>query len=331
MKIIAATFCMSLAPFVSSAAESGNGWISYPAGDGPGAGKHVVLLAGDEEYRSEEALPMLGKILSTHHGFRCTVVFSVDQDGTINPNRGDSCAKPEALDSADVIVMSLRFRKWPDAAMKHLDDAILRGVPVIGLRTSTHPFQLPPISGFKHYNQFGKKVLGEGWISHWGRHKVEATRGVIEPANASHPLLRGVTDVFGDTDVYEVYPPADATILMRGQVLKGMNQDDPPAAYEKTRKSDGETQDVNTPMMPIAWSRDVPNEKGGINRVLCTTMGSSTDLASEGLRRLVVNGVFWALKLDVPAKADVSIVGEFKPSKYDFNGFRKGLKAADFK
>ncbi|MFN9944299.1 MAG: hypothetical protein ACK56I_33000, partial [bacterium] len=37
---------------------------------GKAAGKHVVLLSGDEEYRSEEAMPMLGKILSQRHGFK---------------------------------------------------------------------------------------------------------------------------------------------------------------------------------------------------------------------------------------------------------------------
>jgi hypothetical protein len=30
--------------------------VSYPAKPGAGKGKHVVLLSGDEEYRSEEAL-----------------------------------------------------------------------------------------------------------------------------------------------------------------------------------------------------------------------------------------------------------------------------------
>ena len=330
MKFITTLTSLTLISMPLASGESGNGWITYAGSTGPGAGKHVVLLAGDEEYRSEEALPMLAQILSQHHGFKCTVLFSVDEDGTINPTLGESCAKPATLHSADAIVMSLRFRKWPDEAMQHLDDAIQRGVPVIGLRTSTHPFQLPASSGFRHYNQFGKKVLGEGWISHWGKHKGEATRTVTEADNASHPLLRGVDDIFGDTDVYEVYPPADATILLRGMVLKGMNENDPPSETQKTRKSDGKTQGVNSPMMPVAWSREVPNSKGGTNRVLCTTMGSTTDLVSEGLRRLVVNGVFWGLRMEVPEKADVSFVTEFVPSKYDFNGFRKGMKAADF-
>ena len=65
-------------------------------------------------------------------------------------------------------------------------------------------------------------MLGETWLTHWGRHKVEATRGVIEPAQREPPVLRGITSIFGDTDVYEAYPPADATVLVRGMVLNGM-------------------------------------------------------------------------------------------------------------
>jgi len=311
-------------------AESGTGWVSYPGGDGLGNNKHVVLLAGDEEYRSEEALPMLAKILGTRHGFKCTVLFSADDDGTINPNKGDALGKPEALDSADVIVTSLRFRKWSDDAMKHFDSAIQRGVPVIALRTSTHSFQLPGSSAFKEYNNYGKKVLGESWVTHWGKHKMEATRGVIEPGAEKSPLLNGVTGIFGDTDVYEAYPPADATILLRGQVLKGMTPDSPPAAYEKERASDKQKQDVNTPMMPVAWSREVKNSSGKSNKILCTTMGSATDLASEGLRRLVVNAVYAGAGLKVPAKASVETVGEYNPTSYGFDGYKKGTKASDY-
>jgi len=312
----------------STFADSGNGWVSYQGTEGPGKGKHVVLLAGDEEYRSEEALPMLAKILSQKHGFNCTVLFSVDEQGIIDPNKGTSIGKPETLDSADVIVMSLRFRKWPDEAMKHFDEAMKRGVPVIGLRTSTHAFQLPGNSAYKQYNAFGKNVLGEQWVSHWGQHKGEATRGVLEVGKESHPLLRGVEDVFGDSDVYEVYPPEDAVILMRGQVLAGMKPTDPPSDRTKAGKGK-EPQGINDPMMPISWSRELKTEAGKTHKIICTTMGAATDLVSEGLRRFVVNGVFWAADLEIPAKADVTPVGDFTPSAFDFNGFKKGVKASD--
>jgi type 1 glutamine amidotransferase len=318
---------MILSQSASTAAEAA--WVTYAGGDGPGKGKHVVLVAGDEEYRSEECLPMLGKILAQRHGFSCTVLFSVSPEGVIDPNAGTSLTNPGALDSADAIVMLLRFRKWPDETMKRFDDAIRRGVPVIALRTSTHAFQLPASSEFKDYNNFGKRLLGEKWVSHWGAHKSEATRGITEAANASDPILRGVTDVFGNSDVYEAAPPADARILLRGQVLKGMNPTDSPASYSKKR-ADGITQPINEPMMPVAWTREVPNAAGGTNKVFCTTMGASTDLASEGLRRLVVNGVFWGLGLEVPSKADVTPVGDYKPLMYGFNAFRKGVKPSEY-
>ena len=319
--ITAATLFLTTAAAFSDDAGS----VTYPGGNGPGKGKNIVLIAGDEEYRSEDSMPMLGKILSQKHGYNCTVLFSISPDGVIDPNAGISLSNPDALDSADAIVMLIRFRKWPDDVMKRFDAAMDRGVPVIGLRTSTHAFQLPPTSGYKSYNQFGKEVLGEKWVSHWGKHKSEATRGVIEAANASDPILRGVADVFGDSDVYEAAPPADAKILLRGQVLAGMKPTDGPAEYTKKR-ADGKEQPINEPMMPIAWTRVVKTKSGKDQKIFCNTMGAATDLASEDLRRMVVNSVYWALDLEVPAKADVSYVGSFTPIMYGFNGFTKGVK-----
>lgn len=321
---LAALFLTIAATFSATRAEAQS--LVFEGKDGPMKGKHVVLLSGDEEYRSEEALPMLGRLLAERHGAKCTVLFSLAADGTIDPNNQASVGDSAALDSADAIVMALRYRKWLDADMARFAKAIARGVPVVGLRTSTHAFN--GLKGeYARFNKFGKNVLGEEWVSHWGRHKSEATRGVIEPAAKDHALLRGVGDIFGDTDVYEAYPPADATILVRGQVLKGMQPADAPADYKKKGRA-GE-QGVNAPMMPVAWTRTHTNEAGTKNKILCTTLGSATDLASEGLRRLVVNGVYWGLGLDVPAQADVAVVGEFTPTMYGFGGFKKGVKPAD--
>ncbi len=225
--------------------------------------------------------------------------------------------------------MALRFRDYPDETMKHFVDAYERGVPIIALRTSTHAFQPSKGSAYRSYGDFGKRMLGERWVNHWGKHKVEATRGVIEPSAKDDPLLRGVRDVFGNTDVYEAYPPKDAKILLRGLVLKGMKPADPAAAYKKKRASDKQEQDINGPMMPVAWTRLYRNEAGRTNKILCTTMGAATDLENEGLRRLIVNGVYWAVGLEVPAMANVDYVGAFKATMYGFNGFKKGVRPSD--
>jgi hypothetical protein len=82
-------------------------------------------------------------------------------------------------------------------------------------------------------------------------------------------------------------------------------------------------------MQPIVWTRVRENEAGKTNKILCTTMGAATDLMNEGLRRMLVNAVYWGVGLDVPAKADVALVGEYKPTMYGFDGFVKGVKPDD--
>src|SRR5882724_3421114 len=233
------TLSLLVTASVVLSAQAAHDTLVFEGKNGPGNGKHIVFIAGDEEYRSEEALPMLAKILSQRHGFKCTVLFSVDPDGTINPDNVKSLSDPEMLDSADAIVMSQRFRNWPEETLARFDKYLQSGKPIIAMRTSTHAFNsIPKDSPWAKWNYnnkggFGKLVLGETWVNHWARHKIEATRGIIEPSAKEDPILRGVTDVFGDSDVYEAYPPADAKILLRGQALKGMNPNDPPADYKK--------------------------------------------------------------------------------------------------
>jgi len=329
-------FALMVASLAFQAGPSGSGSVSYAAKNGPGKGRHVVFLSGDEEYRSEEGLPMLAKILSQRHGFKSTVLFSLDPDGTINPKNGKSISDPPALDSADAIVMLLRFRNWPDEDMTRFEKFLNAGKPIVALRTSTHAFNgFPKASQWESWNYnnqggFGKRVLGETWLTHWGNHKVEATRGAIEPSQQSNPLLRGVSNIFGETDVYEAYPPADATILVRGIVLKALTSDSEPADRRKPRSTDKVEQGVNDPAMPVVWTRMNTNANGTTNRIFTTTMGAATDLENEGLRRLIVNAVYWGVGMDVPQKADVAYVDEYKPSFYGFDGFRKGLHPSDF-
>lgn len=309
-------------------AASAGDWVVYPGGPGPGQGKHIVLIGGDEEYRSEEALPQLGKILSTRLGFKCTVLFAVNPaTGEIDPNNKSSVPGIEAVDSADLCILLLRFREWPDEQMKHFVDYYLAGKPFVALRTSTHAFNYDTKkdSIYRKYSYnsrewpggFGKQVLGETWVAHHGAHKKEATRGIFEAGARENPIMRGVEEVFGDTDVYTAHPPADAQILLRGQVLVGMKPTDPPVEGKK-----------NDPMQAVAWTREYKNEAGKTNRIFTTTMGSSTDLQDEGLRRMIVNASFWALGMEnkIPAKAPVDLVGEYHPTMYGFNGFTKGIK-----
>ncbi len=211
-------------------------WTTYEGTQGlPGNGKHIVLISGDEEYRSEEAMPILGQILAKHHGFKCTVLFSIDpESGTIDPNNRSNIPGTEALNSADMMILSLRFRDLPNDQMKPIDDFVQSGKPILGLRTSTHAFNINEKgdSAYKHYHWrskdkwvggFGQAVLGETWINHHGKHKKEGCKGIIEEANKEHPILRSVEEVFAATDVYGIKNldmENDATVLMWGAVTE---------------------------------------------------------------------------------------------------------------
>lgn len=117
--------------------------VRYEPGDGAGTGRHVVLISGDEEYRSEEGLPMLARMLSEHHGFRCTVLFAVDPEtGIVNPTVNTNIPGTENLDDADLMFIQTRWRVLPDDQMAPIDRYLKAGKPVIAVRTATHAFKM---------------------------------------------------------------------------------------------------------------------------------------------------------------------------------------------
>jgi type 1 glutamine amidotransferase len=319
-----------LAVLVAAATVGAGAGLVFPGGPGAGKGKHIVLVAADDEYRSEEALPQLAKILSKRHGFRCTVLFAIDPgDGTIKPDRVDNIPGLEALDSADLLVLFARFRDLPDSQMKHLVDYIEAGKPVVAMRTATHAFSLKTSPTYRRYSWndketdggFGRMVFGETWIAHHGRHGAESTRGVIAPGEENHPILRGIGagDIWGPTDVYQVRLPlpGDSRTLVLGQVLAGMRADDPPVQGPK-----------NSPMMPVAWTRSY---RGA--RVFVTTMGAAEDLESGGVRRMLVNACYWSLGMEkrIARKSDVRLVGEYHPTHFGFGKYIQGRRPEDYR
>ena len=321
-----------LTALLSAATAGEDPWVVYAGGEGPGAGKHVVLVAGDEEYRSEEALPMLGKLLAVRHGFRCTVLFSVNPEtGEIDPEESAHVPGLAALDTADVLVMFWRFRRLSDGDMRHVVDYVEGGKPILGIRTATHAFAYEQGSASRYTDWswngeswpggFGRQVLGETWVNHHGQHGAESTRGVVPVAARRHPILRGVEDVWGPTDVYGIRDlPLDSLVLLEGSVRAGMGPDAPAVEGPK-----------NEPRMPIVWLRERALEGGAGQRVLCSTIGASVDLECEDLRRLLVNGVYWLAGLEgaIPERSDASLVGSYEPTRFGFGSYTRGVRPSD--
>lgn len=180
------------------------------------------------------------------------------------------------------MINTFRFRELPDADMKHFVDYLDAGKPMMVVRTATHAFNYTrnKQSPYATYSWtakgggFGGMTVGETWTYHHGDHGKESSRGLLDGQHQKHPILKGVVDVWGTSDVYGVNPdfPADATVLLWGQTLVGMKPNDPPLL----KKS----------IMPLVWLRDYRAPSGKTARMFCSTIGAATDLDSADLRQL---------------------------------------------
>ena len=299
--------------------------VVYEGTAGPGVGKHIVLIAGEHEYRSEELLPAMARVLAQRLGFKCSVFFTLDDEGFIEPG-SSNIAGLEALATADLLIVGLRFQDFPAEQMQHIVDYLDRGGPVLGIRTSTHAFQIADgpfvkytwnYEGEGYEGGFGRQVLGETWVGHHGRNHWQSSLVLPVSEQQAHPILRGVRDIHTASAGYQAYPMPDSVILARGQVLDGMEPDAPP--------------DPDKELLPVAWARTYAAADGTPARVFTTTHGASEDFVNPGFRRLLINAALWAAGLEgaITADLDVSLVGPYHPVTFGFDSYRRGVRPAD--
>ncbi|AMV36466.1 ThuA domain-containing protein [Planctomyces sp. SH-PL62] len=307
--------CLLLLPLAARAADE-------PA---KAEAPHVVLISGDEEYRSEESLPMLARILDETHGFRVSVCYALNEQGKVDPNVLTNIAGLEALDDADLVVMYTRFRKLPDHQLDRIRKYAESGRPIMGFRTATHAFRYDGGPHAAEMNEaWERKVFGQKWITHHGHFGdgLEMLTAVSpEPSAVGHPTLRGVTPFETYSWLYHVEGGGDAlegdcTRLLIGKALK--------SGHAKEFDRFPETN-------PVAWTKTYTGASGKPARVFFTTLGHPFDFKAESMRKLALNGVFWALGLEEKIPADgvkADFVGPYEPNNSGVGGFKKDLKPA---
>jgi len=301
--------------------------IVYEGEAGPGLGKHIVFLASDHEYRAEETCPALARILAKHYGFKCTVVFGVDKDGFIEAG-SSRVSGLAALEKADLFFIVARFLNPPDEEMAHIEAYLERGGPVVGLRTSSHAFQIPANSKYAKYDfnskiagyedGFGHQVLGNTWVGHYGENHKQGTRITTIPEQRGNVILTGVGETaFTHAGAYVGKAAPDFTVLTTSQPLISMD----PNAEADTKK----------PPMPSTWTRQYAAKDGSKHRVFHSTQGASEDVLDNNYRRLILNGTLWAMGMEKQIKPDLNIafVGPFQPNTFSFGGHAKKVKPAD--
>ena len=308
--------------------------LVYEGTDGIGKGKHIVFIANDHEYRSEQSCPLIAKILAKHHGFKCTVLFGVDDDGHIKAGARDLPGL-QALKDADLVFFFTRFMNLADEQADLLVDYFERGGPAVGVRTSTHCFNGQKgkweklnfnYEGEDYLGGLGEQVFGNTWHkgrgqSHYGsNHVLGCTVSPLDSAK-SHPILSGVGPIHAYSGAYESQPPADATPLVDVQVLKTFH-----------------TSDEAHPDKPIVnggWTREsyvAPSGDKKDGRIVYASFGASEDLLDEDCRRFYANACLWACGMEDKIKPDldVSIVGKYVPTPFSTGCYYvEGVKPTD--
>ena len=306
-------------------------WLTYEGAQGPGAGKHIVLIAADQEYRSEQSLPMLARILAKRHGFHCTVLFLVNEKGESDPTLPIRWQKEgkgivheipglEYLKTADLMILFSRLVTLSEARIAHVINYLESGKPIMGIRTANHGFlESFPYSKNGRSVRLGDDIFGGAFRSHHGNWHQDSTRGLVVAENKEHPVMTGVKDVWGPSDVYQCWGKGktldkSCTSLLLGQPLVGRKPGD--AANEKKAA------------LPIAWTKTWTGNAKKTARVFHVTMGSARDYQSEGLRRLTLNAVLWCLGMEEAIRPDLSCdyVGPYEPLESGFNYKKLGVK-----
>ena len=303
--------------------------LIYSAAE-PAKGKKLVLIASDHEYRAEETIPALARILAKHHGFDTTVLFGLNAEGEIDAG-ASNIPGLEILAEADGLVIFTRFLALPPEQMKHIDAYLNRAGPVVGLRTSTHAFNYPDnrkadpfykyhfrYEGDDYWGGFGHQVLGQSWVGHYGKNHRQSTRIRVIPDKSSHPILKGVKDVHVHAGGYNAEPAGDWNILTMAQPLMTMLPDG--------------ASDPEKPPMASEWTRTYVGNGGQTGRVFTSLYGASEDILNPGYRRMIINGIYWSVGLEtqITADSDIAFIGPYEPNTFANGREAKGVRPSDY-
>jgi nicotinamidase-related amidase/type 1 glutamine amidotransferase len=226
----------------------------------------VVFMIGEEEYRTGESLPAFATEELVWRGIRCQFAHVSAADKNDFPGL-------EALRDADLLFVSVRRRTPSKAQMTLIRQHLTAGKPVVGIRTASHAFGAKPAdAGHEGWDTFDVDVLGGHYEGHFGKGPVTLVK--TGPKAEGNPVLTGLP-AEGFRSPSTLYRnrqlAATVTPLLIGQ-LEGEAQSEPVAWLNTNRSS----------------------------RVFYTSLGSPEDFKTSAFRRLLLNGVLWALDRPIP-------------------------------
>lgn len=256
---------------------------------------HIVVLAAEDEYRTEVTLPNFAARFLRSGGnpslmappaelkdFKISWVFERASNKYDLPGI-------EVVNEADLLLISVRRRPLPPEQLDVVKRYVEAGNPVVGIRTASHAFSLremPPPQGLADWPNIDRDVIGGNYKGH----TENATNGLIKVVSGiSHPILTGVsTEEFKSGGTLYLNTPLNpkAMELVRGRV-EGRDQQE-----------------------PVAWT--FPREDGG--RTFYTSLGHKDDFQQPAFQRLLLNSIYWSLGMKIPsATLDLTAVAMAAP------------------
>ena len=242
-------------------------------------GKKVTFLVGEHEYGTPQSLPKFAAQHLDPLGVESTFIFAAGNDRT-----SEDCHTfhgiAEGLDSADVLVISIRRRYPVEADMAKIRQWIESGKPTIMVRTASHAFgertkgegyQAP--AGHASWNTIDVDVLGVSYQGHYREKEGDNRLNVntwIEESAASHSIVQNLdfseSFMIGDKLYEYIEPDSDIEVLLS-------------ARYEE-----GE------PAHPVAWT----NQQNGM-QVFYMSPGGLDEMALPQIQSLLKSAVLWGL------------------------------------
>ena len=230
--------------------------------------RHIVFMIGEDEYHTWDTLPDFAKRELEPRGYHITVVQQDDNDKNNFPGLVD------ALRSADLLFLSVRRRTPPTDQLSAVRAHLSEGKPLVGIRTACHAFALrptdPPVTAMHEiWQEFDPEVLGGHYTNHYP--EGPRTRVTVAVGAQTHPILKDVSiaTFTGAGSLYKVGPLGpDTTTLLMGAI-------------------------PDQPAEPIAWTHRYGARHA---RVFYTSLGHPDDFTRPEFRRLLVNGIAWALQ-----------------------------------
>ncbi len=169
----------------------------------------------------------------------------------------------EALKTADGLVMFMRRRTLPEGQIKAFEAYFETGRPIVGIRTACHSFQGWP--------EFDTMLFGSHYNMHYPARGVQTVKAAGSAADS--PLLRGVAKSWQTpSSLYKMLPLSEGCVPL----FNGVWED--------------------KPAEPVAWTT---RQHGG--RVFFTALGGVDDFKNANFRRLLKNGISWAMDQPVAA------------------------------